>query len=129
MFWPFLSFVCLLLITAPAMAQRATEAVAVSSAVTVEPEFVYDDHAQRDPFLPLVTAGGAVVTYDTSFAVAEMTLEGIVSDGQGGVAIINGTVIEQGKPFGLYMVQKIERDRVILVKDGQISELRLKKEE
>ncbi len=95
----------------------------------LEEAFVYDNHAQRDPFRPLVTASGAVVTYDTSFAVAEMVLEGIVSDGDGGIAIINGTVVEQGKLFGQYIVEKIDPDKVILVRDGQPSELRIKKEE
>jgi hypothetical protein len=103
--------------------------IAVFSQGGGDTEFVYDEHGQRDPFWPLVTAGGAVVTYDTSFAVSEMTLEGIVSDGQGGIAIINGTVVEQGKQFGEYTVEKIEQDKVILIKDGQTSELRLKKEE
>ena len=92
-------------------------------------DFVYDDHAQRDPFWPLVTAGGAIVTYETNFAVAEMILEGVVSDGEGGIAIINGTVVEQGKMFGSYMVEKIDQDKVTLVKDGQVSELRIKREE
>ncbi|MBF0594209.1 MAG: hypothetical protein HQL22_04510 [Candidatus Omnitrophica bacterium] len=95
----------------------------------LEPDFVYDDHGQRDPFWPLVTAGGAIVTYETNFAVTEMVLEGIVSDGDGGIAIINGTVVEQGKQYGMYTVEKIDPDKVILVKDGQTSELRIKKEE
>ena len=92
-------------------------------------EGLYDDHAQRDPFWPLVTSGGAIVTYDTNFAVAEMVLEGVILDGKGGIAIINGTVVEQGSNLGSYLVQKVEADKVILVKDGQSSVLRLKKEE
>ncbi len=89
----------------------------------------YDDHAQRDPFWPLVTAGGAIVTYDTNFAVAEMVLEGVILGGDGGMAIINGTVVEQGKTLGAYLVQKVEAERVVLIKDGQESVLRLKREE
>ncbi|MBF0388026.1 MAG: hypothetical protein HQL20_09280 [Candidatus Omnitrophica bacterium] len=95
----------------------------------VEEDFTYDDHAQRDPFWPLVTAGGAIVTYDTNFAVTEMVLEGVVTDGDGGIAIINGNVVEQGRQFGMYTVTRIEQDKVTLVKDGQVSELRIKKEE
>ena len=82
-----------------------------------------------DPFWPLVSQGGAIVNYDTNFVVSEMTLEGVVSDGVGGIAIINGNVIEQGKKIGLYTVQEIRRDRVILMKDGKTSVLQIKKEE
>jgi hypothetical protein len=94
-----------------------------------EPSFVYDAHKARDPFLPLVTAGGAIVTYDSEFAVAEMSLEGIVSDGGGRMAIINGNIVELGKMIGFYTVQDIQEDRVILLKDGKTSVLQLKKEE
>ncbi len=120
-----LAFIVVLFFLMARASANPTEPVAPAS----EAEFVYDEHSQRDPFWPLVTAGGAIVTYETSFAVAEMVLEGIVSDGEGGIAIINGTVVEQGKLFGMYTVAKIEPDKVTLVKDGQVSELRIKKEE
>ncbi len=107
----------------------ALTALEVVAEPSVDEGFVYDEHAQRDPFWPLVTAGGAIVTYDTNFSVSEMTLEGIVSDGDGGIAIINGTVVEQGQRIGVYLVEAIEQDKVSLVKDGQVSILRLKKEE
>ncbi len=89
----------------------------------------YDDHGVRDPLLPLVTAAGAIVTYDANFSVDEMALEGIITDGEGRVAIINGNIVEQGKMIGLYTVGRIDDDRVILLKDGQESVLQLKKEE
>ena len=91
--------------------------------------FIYDPHGARDPLLPLVTAGGAIITYETEFAVSEMMLEGIISDGSGRIAIINGNIVESGKKIGLYTVQGIEEDRVILLKDGETSVLQLKKEE
>lgn len=113
----------------PAPARAAAAAAAVSAAPVTEVEFMYDEHARRDPFWPLVTAGGAIVTYETNFAVAEMVLEGVVTDGENGIAIINGTVVESGQRFGMYTIGKIGQDRVTLVKDGQVSELRMKKEE
>jgi hypothetical protein len=103
--------------------------IAFAPAFAGEPAFVYDPHNARDPFLPLVTAGGAIVTYDTEFAVSEMMLEGIVSDSGGRIAIINGNIVELGKMIGLYMVQDIQADRVILLRDGKMSVLQLKKEE
>ncbi len=103
--------------------------LAASAALAEESTFIYDPHGARDPFLPLVTQGGAIITYETEFAVSEMALEGIVADGSGRIAIINGNIVEQGKMIGLYTVQAIEADRVILLKDGQTSVLQLKKEE
>ena len=102
---------------------------AVRSVCADETNFIYDPHGARDPFLPLVTPSGAIITYETEFAVSEMALEGIVSDGKGRVAIINGNIVEQGKMIGFYTVQSIDVDRVILLKDGKTSVLQLKKEE
>jgi hypothetical protein len=103
--------------------------VMASAAAAEEVEFVYNDHGARDPFWPQVTEGGALVNYETNFTVSEMTLEGVIEDGSGGLAIINGTVVEMGKHIGQYIVQKIYPDRVILEQDGKTIELRLKKEE
>ena len=123
-----LYFIIGIFLPRPVMAAGAPQPVAVTEEV-----FLYNDGNKRDPFVPLVTAGGAIVMTENSYTVSEMILEGIItsggSDGQGGLAIINGTVVEQGKPFGLYTVEKIEVDKVTLQKDGQISVLRLKKEE
>ncbi len=91
--------------------------------------FMYDPHGARDPFQPLVTAGGAMVAYTADFTVSEMALEGIISDGSGCIAIINGAIVEQGKMVGPYKVERIETDRVVLQKDGVTSVLQLKKEE
>ncbi|MBF0619908.1 MAG: hypothetical protein HQL19_07055 [Candidatus Omnitrophica bacterium] len=110
-------------------AQPAPVAAPIPKPAIDAADFAYQDHAQRDPFWPLVTSGGAIVNYDSNFAVSEMMLEGIISDGKGRIAIINGAIVEEGKRFGIYMVQKIEANRVILVKDGQTSVLQLKKEE
>jgi hypothetical protein len=102
---------------------------ACAAAFADESIFIYDPHGARDPFLSLVTAGGAMITYETEFVVSEMALEGIISDGGGRIAIINGNIVESGGKIGLYTVQGIEEDRVILLKDGETSTLQLKKEE
>ncbi|MFH0754889.1 MAG: hypothetical protein V2A70_10020 [Candidatus Omnitrophota bacterium] len=94
-----------------------------------EVSLVYDVHGARDPFLPLVTSAGTIITYDTNLLVAEMALEGIVEGSGSRVAIINGNLMEVGQMIGLYKVVQIESDGVILLKDGQTSVLQLKKEE
>jgi hypothetical protein len=127
-----LAWVVSLIVMLTASGVGAAETAVVAPAMTAE-SFVYDGHDQRDPFTPLVTAGGAIVMIETSYTVAEMVLEGVItsggSDGPGGIAIINGTVVEQGKMFGAYTVDKVEAGQVTLQKDGQVSVLRIKKEE
>ena len=91
-------------------------------------DFVYNDHGQRDPFWPLVSSGGAIVNYDSNFSASELILEGIIADGKSRLAIINGNIVEEGKKIGFYMVQQIFTDRVVLMKDGQTTVLRMKKE-
>lgn len=107
----------------------ATSAAVQPAAVESETDAAYSDHGLRDPFWPLVSSGGAIINYDTNFSVSEMTLEGIISDGGGFIAIINGSVVEKGKRIGFYEVQDIRSDRVVLIKDGKTSVLLLKKEE
>lgn len=92
-------------------------------------DFAYNDHGQRDPFWPLVSSGGAVVNYDSNFSASEMVLEGIIADGKSRLAIINGTIVEEGKRIGFYTVQQVLSDRVVLIKDGQSTVLQLKREE
>ena len=105
-------------------------AVRASVALADEPAtLVYDPHGARDPFLPLVTSAGTIITYDTNLAVTEMTLEGIVEGGGARVAIINADLVEVGQMIGLYRVDQIEADGVVLLKDGQTSVLQLKREE
>ncbi len=120
----------LILMGVVSLAARPCMAEAVPGlGVADDSALVYDPHGARDPFLPLVTSAGAIITYDANVVVAEMSLEGIVADGAGRVAIVNGNVVESGQMLGLYKVDRIEADCVILLKDGQTSILQLKKEE
>lgn len=103
--------------------------VPMRSATAQIQDSVYDAHGQRDPFLPLVSSGGALINYEANVSASEMVLEGVIGDGSGTIAIINGNVVEVGGHIGAYTVLKIETDRVVLDKDGQESVIQLKKEE
>lgn len=100
-----------------------------STVVLAAENFLYDSHERRDPLWPLVTESGSIVSYDTNLSVGEMTLEGVVVDLKGGLAIINGNVIGQGHTVGGYMLKEVHADYVVLSKDGQVSTLCLKKGE
>lgn len=92
-------------------------------------QFTYDAKAKRDPFIPLVTADGRLLKLKSSDTVA-LSLEGIIYDKYGlSYAMVNGNAVKIGDKVGEYQVLKIEENRVLFIKDGEISEIKLKKEE
>jgi hypothetical protein len=89
---------------------------------------VYDDHGKRDPFVPLVSSTGMVVTYDEDLSVNDLVLEGIVSDASGNnAAIVNGKVVKAQDHIGPYLVDVVAADHVEFLKGTQRSILKLKK--
>ncbi len=90
--------------------------------------FVYDDHGKRDPFVPLVSSAGMVVTYDQDLSVNDLVLEGIVSDASGNnAAIVNGKVVKPHDQIGPYVVDVIAVDHVEFLKGTEKFTLRLKR--
>jgi len=97
-----------------AMALAATFAFA-------EDAFEYDSKAGRDPFVPLVSKGGAYVSdaYGIS-GIKDVRLEGIVWDeAKGSIAIINGEIVREGQEIGSVKVLKIESDAVVFEVDTE----------
>ncbi|MBF0385255.1 MAG: hypothetical protein HQL27_05230 [Candidatus Omnitrophica bacterium] len=92
--------------------------------------FSYDEQGKRNPFWPLVDAGGSIINYDNDFMITDMHLEGIVQGKSGiNIAIINGQIVKENDIVGKYKVFKISPDSVVLTKDGNNFELKLNKEE
>ncbi len=95
-----------------------------------EENFIYNDHGKRDPLWPLVSSSGSTMTYDTDFLITELNLEGImVGSGGHNLAIINGRVLSKNENIGQFVIKSISSDTVILQKDTETFELKLKKEE
>jgi len=91
-------------------------------------EFKYDAKGKRNPFIPLVTHDGKLLKLDTDESTQGMAIEGIIYDKNGiSYAIINGAVVKVSDMVGDSQVLKIEKNKVILIKDGEISEIELKK--
>jgi hypothetical protein len=89
---------------------------------------LYDDHGKRDPFAPLVTPSGAIVSYESDLTVADMNLEGILMDPKGkSLAIINGKILRPADQIGPWRVDVITGEHVELIKDDQRVTLKLKK--
>lgn len=92
--------------------------------------FSYDDRGKRDPLSPVVSAEGAVLSYDGDFNVSDLALEGVMLNPKGkNIAIINGRLFSTGDVIGDYTVETISQQRVVLIKGTERFELQLKKEE
>ena len=90
--------------------------------------FVYNENGKRDPFGPLVSSSGTLITYDSDMTATDMVLEGIVLDAKGNnLAIINGKIVKLGEQMGSYTVEFISNDYVNLVKGQEHLKLKLKK--
>jgi len=93
-------------------------------------EFTYNAKGKRDPFIPLVTSDGRMLKLEQEEAIEGLLLEGIVYDNYSlCYAIVNGDIVKVGDTIGAYQVLKIEKKKVVFIKDGQITEIELKKEE
>jgi hypothetical protein len=99
-----------------------------ANSVYAQGSFVYDDHGKRDPFMPLVSSDGIIVTYDGDLSVTDLILEGIVADASGNnIAIVNGKIIKVDDQIGPYTVAAITFDHVELLKGSDKFILRMKK--
>jgi hypothetical protein len=98
------------------------------NSVYAQDSFVYNDHGKRDPFVPLVSSSGMVVTYDDDLSLNDLVLEGIIADTSGdNAAIVNGKVVRTHDQIGPYVVDVIAGDHVDFLKGAEKFTLKLKK--
>ena len=103
-------------------------ALLFTNSVYAAETFVYNDHGKRDPFVPLVSSTGIVVTYDQDLSVTDLVLEGIVADASGNnVAIVNGKIVKPDDQIGPYVVESIADDHVEFLKGSDKYSLRIKR--
>ena len=100
--------------------------------VFAKDEFVYDAKGKRNPFIPLVSPEGRLLKLDKQEAtsVEGLAIEGIIYDKFGrSFAVVNANVVGIGDMVGDYQVLKIQENKVIFIKDGELLELELTKED
>lgn len=105
--------------------------ICVSLAAFAQEQFVYDSKGKRNPFIPLVTSDGKLLKLNSEKTNSKgLLLEGIIYDKNGiSYAIVNGTIVKTGDLVDdKTQVLKIEKNKVILIKEGNISEVELRKE-
>ena len=92
-----------------------------------ESPFVYDDHDNRDPFWPLVSKEGMIISYETDLMITDLILEGIIADSGGkSLVIVNGNIVKTGDVIGQFFISEILTDKIILLKEEHRYELNLK---
>jgi len=92
-------------------------------------DFVYDSKGRRDPFISLVTSEGNIIEIEPEEQLPGINLEGIIYDEKGlSYAIINKMMVRAGDIISDYKIYRIESDRILLLKDTETIELKLKKE-
>lgn len=108
--------ICLLLVASIAWSQ--------------EEPFKYDDHGKRDPLWKLVSPSGVILNYDKDLLITDMVIEGIMAEGDGNnIAIINGTIVKVNDKVGMFVVKKIDLNKVVLEQGGKEYVLNLKQED
>jgi len=76
--------------------------------------------ASRNPFMPLVTSDGRLISLDREKARSDLVVEGTVFDKYGrSYAIVNSIVVEVGDTIDGFRVLKVEQGKVTFMKDGQ----------
>jgi len=104
-----------------------------SSISSAQQEFIYDAQGKRNPFIPLVSSDGRYLQLDqeqTAQKKEELVLEGIIYDKYGiSYAVVGGEVVRIGDNIRDYQVLKIEKSKVVFIKDGQLKTVEIIKEE
>ncbi|MFH0827329.1 MAG: hypothetical protein V1923_05560 [Candidatus Omnitrophota bacterium] len=76
--------------------------------------------ASRNPFMPLVTSDGRLISLDREKAKSDLIVEGTVFDKYGrSYAVVNSLVVEVGDTIDDFRVLKVEQGKVTFMKDGQ----------
>jgi hypothetical protein len=99
------------------------------SSICAQEKSGYDPGGRRDPFLPLISPEGTLLKLETQVNSGGISLEGVIYDKSGeSYAIVDSKVVKVGDTVGDWQVLKIEQNKVIFQKDGQVQESELKKE-
>lgn len=99
------------------------------SLASTQEQFTYEAKNKRNPFIQIITPDGRFLQLDKEDTKQELMVEGIIYDKYGrSYAIVNGLVVEIGSYVKDYQVLKIEENKVLFIREGEIFEGNLKKE-
>ncbi|MFA4888650.1 MAG: hypothetical protein WC628_03620 [Candidatus Omnitrophota bacterium] len=91
----------------------------------------YEAKGLRNPFIPLLTPDGRLIKVSSGETKGGLSLEGIIYDESGvSYCLIDGSVAKIGDVVaGGFQVLKIEKKKVIFIKNGEPTEIFLKEGE
>lgn len=93
------------------------------------PAKYFNDKDERDPFISLVTSDGRLLKFERERS-GPIEVEGIIYDAQGlSYVIVNEDILGIGDRVGEYQLYKIEKNKVIFLKEGKELEVIVKEEE
>lgn len=105
-------------------------AIILAPLASAEDSLVYKAGGRRDPMIPLVTPQGLIRDIKSQSGHNGLSLEGIIYDAQhSSLAVINGEILKAGDNIGEVKILDIQEDRVMILKDNQVQEIRLEEEE
>jgi hypothetical protein len=81
-------------------------------------KYPYSSLKDRDPMRPLVNERGEVLIKEKK-ELGDSLLQGIIYSQEGSVAIINNEMYKESGIFQGYKIKKIEKNTVILERDGR----------
>jgi len=88
--------------------------------VDCEEQFRYDQHAKRDPMVPLVGKEKPVILkLENITSVEDLRLEGIADGPRGRIAILNGELVREGDRFGEVTIKDIAKRAVTVILEGK----------
>jgi hypothetical protein len=81
-------------------------------------EIRYDSGNRRDPFVPLIGPGGALIL---KFNPGDLNIEGIIYDpkGTGSLVLVNGEFYKEGQTVNNSTIVSIFKDRVVFSQDNE----------
>ena len=113
------------------LAPCSLQPVACASSLNLEETpFTYESRGRRDPFIPLITKEGRVLTsYAKIASINDIVIEGILYDPRGGsVVIMNDFILKKGDNISDIIIESIEKHSVTLSFKGQEHTFNLKEE-
>ena len=114
----FISFLCMLI----------TIIIVLTTNLAHAQKKIASDKDVRDPFIALVTDDGRLLKLERKSS-GPVEVEGIIYDSLGvSYVIVNKEILGIGDWVGEYQLYKIEKERVVFLKEGEEMEILVKEE-
>ncbi len=92
-------------------------------------QFIYDSKNKKDPFIPLVTSDGYILSFEPLHEAGDIRLEGIIYDNNSkSFAIINGQVMGIGDKIGSFEILNVYSNGVEFLQGSKKIRIEIKED-